>query len=504
MDPLFSFDDLIQRLAFVHNSLVVENKRLREQCAVQSPFSCADPPSPMHMNEESGTTQLAKEETFESPLTPVVEVRKVEHEPPIVNRHNYWRERLRQTTSMMSTSLLASQGYSSGCEAFVRSGCFESFVGVLIVLNCFVASMEQQYEGFIVGIRIGAPGLDRMPWILPSQFFSILEIIFVTIFTLELVFRISVLRRSYFHSWSNAFDTMIVLIGLLSLVLPTKFLINPNFSRVFRSAKFLRGLRLVIQHRSADSLKMLLKSLSSCFTTLGWSFLLLSIVQVTASLLMTQLVRRYLETTNDMEAAHLVYSYFGTFTLSWLTMHEIFLANWGPACRVLIENVSEYFSIFFILYRCVLGFAVLNVINAVFVQQTMRVAEADKEMMIMQKQRAKEDYVRKLGALFKQLDVSGDGSVSWDEFCCALADPGVKNWMNALEIEGADMRGLFMLLDDGDGEINIDDFVKGASRLKGPAKSIDLAFLISLVTRVETRIESIAKRVCFSRGITEG
>ena len=31
--------------------------------------------------------------------------------------------------------------------------------------------------------------------------------------------------------------------------------------------------------------------------------------------------------------------------------HQARFANWGPPCRVLIENVSEWFSIFFLLYR---------------------------------------------------------------------------------------------------------------------------------------------------------
>ena len=26
-------------------------------------------------------------------------------------------------------------------------------------------------------------------------------------------------------------------------------------------------------------------------------------------------------------------------------------ANWGPACRVLVQNVSEWFSLFFLFYR---------------------------------------------------------------------------------------------------------------------------------------------------------
>ena len=36
---------------------------------------------------------------------------------------------------------------------------------------------------------------------------------------------------------------------------------------------------------------------------------------------------------------------------------RIMFANWSPPCRVLVENISEWFSAFFLLYRCVLGAA---------------------------------------------------------------------------------------------------------------------------------------------------
>ena len=45
-----------------------------------------------------------------------------------------------------------------------------------------------------------------------------------------------------------------------------------------------------------------------------------------------------------------VFRYYGTFTRTLLTMFEILFANWGPPCRVLIENFSEWFSVFFLLY----------------------------------------------------------------------------------------------------------------------------------------------------------
>lgn len=73
---------------------------------------------------------------------------------------------------------------------------------------------------------------------------------------------------------------------------------------------------------------------------------------------------------------------------------RIMFANWAPACRVLVENVSEWFSVFFLVYRCVVGFAVLNVVSAVFVQQALKTASSDEELAFRQKQRDIQAYNR--------------------------------------------------------------------------------------------------------------
>ena len=178
----------------------------------------------------------------------------------------------------------------------------------------------------------------------------------------------------------------------------------------------------------------------------------------------------------------------------------MFFANWAPACRVLVENISEWYSLLgevglsaslsglmirntvinaersgpnpessntgvpiisrrccicatssskprllFLIYRCGIGFAVINascpnspqpctapflatgciphrlfnsteVVNAVFVQQTMQVAKGDEEVLLMEKQKAEEKYLKNVGRIFHTLDTSGDGLLSWAEF----------------------------------------------------------------------------------------
>merc|ERR1711879_433921 len=104
-----------------------------------------------------------------------------------------------------------------------------------------------------------------------------------------------------------------------------------------------------------------------------------------------------------------VFKYFGTFTHAVLTMFEITLANWIVPCRLLSENVSEWYALFFIVYRGAVMFALIRVITAVFLAETTRRANSDDNIAFGNKHRTKEAYCRKLKEIFEELDSSGDG-----------------------------------------------------------------------------------------------
>merc|ERR1712096_118881 len=132
-------------------------------------------------------------------------------------------------------------------------------------------------------------------------------------------------------------------------------------------------------------------------------------------------------------------NYYGTFTRCIITMFEVTLANWGPPCRALINTLGEEFGYVILVYRCVAGFTVLNVISAVFINQTMKVAEADTHLMISQKMRAQANYTHRLRKLFEELDVSGHGAITWEEFSEKISHPKMMAYMSTLGIDPLDL-----------------------------------------------------------------
>merc|ERR1712232_996528 len=127
-----------------------------------------------------------------------------------------------------------------------------------------------------------------------------------------------------------------------------------------------------------------------------------------------------------------------------------------------------------IAHKLTIGFAVIGVINGVFMQETFNVASSDDQLMMRQRERAAKLHTKKMKALFEAADESGDGFLDYDEFMTIITKPEVKSWLAAQQLDVSDAELMFVLMDDGDGEITAPELVKAAAKLKGPARSIDL------------------------------
>jgi len=368
-------------------------------------------------------------------------------------------------------------------------------VGIIIVVNTVLMMLETQYKGNETGYMVGARGMDisaQESWPHAGEVFEYSERIFTIIYTMELIIRLAVFQTDFFRQVINYLDSFVVLVSLLAWVFGSQTHVNPSMIRFLRLAKLARGLRLLRLGKALDSLHLLLQCLISSLTTLFWTCLLLTIIQSLAAMFLSQATRSFIDDSRNPKTARVaVFEFYGTFTRSLLTLLEIMLANWSPPCRVLVENISEWYTIFFLIYRCIGGFAVLNIVNAVFIQTTLKVAQSQKDFMILQKERAQEDFAYKLKNLFYELDISGDGFVTIEEFKAMLSQPEIKTWMSALEIDPQDLEGLFLLIDDGNGQISLSEFIMGVTRIKGTAKSVDMAHTLTNLKRLDTKLNSL-------------
>jgi len=247
--------------------------------------------------------------------------------------------------------------------------------------------------------------------------------------------------------------------------------------------------------QGVDPLILMVTTLKGCGAVLVWAFTILLLFLTLFAFLVNQMLVTYYMTNKDIDIVKRkeVFEYFGTFSRSLFSMFEMTLGNWVPIARILGENVSQWFLIFSVLHKLTMGFAVIGVINGIFIQETFKVAQGDDVIMLMQKERAIGVHTRKMKQLFSAADSSGDGMLSWEEFKAVLEKPSVRNWMAAQEMDATDANKLFQLLVSGKpdgGLLSAEELVQGMSSIKGAARSLDLIHLMGVISREIGKLSS--------------
>jgi len=373
---------------------------------------------------------------------------------------------------------------SNGClgrlKRFVNGAVFESSFAILIMVNTLMMAMESQYNGIDTGWTVGYPASVSSAvetWPGAAEFFVVAEWIFGICFTVELVLKVMVLGKRFCSDIWNFIDTTIVVSWFMTVAMLFPMPIDPMLLRLARLARLLRLLRLIRKIRLFDSLYLMTTAMRGSFSVLLWSVVLLALVQMLLALFLQSLLEVYILDEKHPEAARLeVFMFYGTFARTMLTMFEMTLGNWMPPCRALVENVSEWWMLFSLAHKLIIGFSVVSVITSVFIQETFKVATIDDKIMIMSKERARKTHINKINALFGYADKDGNGVIDFNEFQTVFSDVRLRTWLAAMELDVRDTIQLFELLDvNCDGVINVKELVDGVSRLKGTARSYDLA-----------------------------
>eukprot|EP00929_Paragymnodinium_shiwhaense_P025814 TRINITY_DN15528_c0_g1_i2.p1 TRINITY_DN15528_c0_g1~~TRINITY_DN15528_c0_g1_i2.p1 ORF type:complete len:584 (+),score=74.61 TRINITY_DN15528_c0_g1_i2:99-1850(+) len=363
----------------------------------------------------------------------------------------------------------------TGLAGIVNGSTFELVFAFLIALNALAMCLEAQYEGFQTAHLLDygeQPRPAKLVWPYAATMFHFLEFAFGVIFTLEVAVKIFALRQRFIYSAWNWFDSCVIFLWLVNTLSVFSVGLNPTFLRVARLGRLMRLLRFVKSFQVFDVLWLLIESVNACASVLLWSLVLLFLCMMVCTLFLNFLLAPViLDPGYTTEQAFELYQYFGTFSRGLLSMYEVTMGNYVPIARTLHELVSEWFLPCVLAYRCLVSFALMKVISGIFLHETFKTAASNDEIMIMQRDRASRRHVLKMTQLFKEADESGDGELTLEEFREVMADPRVKSWLAAQELEVRDVELVFELVDNGSGAITAEDLVVGFAQLKGPARS---------------------------------
>ena len=228
----------------------------------------------------------------------------------------------------------------SSFSTFIRGKRFTNFILTVVFLNAIVIGFQSY------------PELDKAY----GSLFHSLDIIFISIFSIEVILKIVVDRTKYFKDGWNVFDFIVVAASLAFL--------NSQFVSVLRILRVLRVLRTI---SSIPSLRRIITSLFMAVPTIGSISLLMVIVFY---------IYGVVGATFFAEASPI---YFGNLSKSLITLFQIAtFDDWANIYRPLAE-VSSFSIVYFVSFIFMAVFVMLNLVVGEIVNNAANISSEVQE-----------------------------------------------------------------------------------------------------------------------------
>ncbi|CAJ1451111.1 unnamed protein product [Effrenium voratum] len=321
--------------------------------------------------------------------------------------------------------------------------------------------------------------------------FEITEYIFCAIYLLDVTIRVFVLRKEWYYDhiegwmYLNMFDALLVAANLVELIaLPVPgpyeswlFAGDQQHAATIRVIKLVRIVRTLRIFKTVSLFRQLRILVGTCIASVGalfWSMILLLVLMVGFALAMCQALQIFvLDTGANLEDRLAMYDLYGSFAKAFYTTFELtFSGSWPLRVRPITEKVSPWYAIPFLTYIALVVFAVIRIVTALFLKETLTSAANDADMVLEDAVRSTKDYQVKIEGLFHLADAwlvaamaplatdnDGDGTLSYEEFHETMTLPSVMNYLKSMDLTVHDCKPLFELLDDGASQVNPKPFV---------------------------------------------
>jgi len=152
---------------------------------------------------------------------------------------------------------------------------------------------------------------------------------------------------------------------------------------------------------------------------------------------------------------------------------------------------------FWYAYLAVAVIVLMNLVTAIIVENAIESSKADHDHMVNETERNRQKDIDRMRKVFTSMDTDGGGTISWEEFSRSFEDEELSKTWKVLDIDQKDAWELFQLLDDGDGEITIDDFIEALHRMRGVAQAKDMFRLQKMLVLVMNSIDTMSARELF-------
>lgn len=351
-----------------------------------------------------------------------------------------------------------------------------AFTQVVIAYLAF-AAMETQVTGHAYGSKLGLRrGSTHDTFML--TLFEVVDLLFGAAFTIEAVLKLAIQRNHFFVDHWNCWDITIALSWLVISILVAAMPSGKHvlwLVPVVRLVCLMRFTRLIRKVLAMDSLYVFVTSIRRSFSALGWTFLLVIILETLFSLFIHTLLEPYLTDENTaMDTRLEIYRLFGTYERGMVTMFQAAFGYWTYLLFFFGEKVTYWLVYVIVAHQLLIGFAVVNIVSAVFMHAAFKAMEEGAAVK-------HKHSLRLLCESYLLKDERGRQWLSRERFLKAMADSDIATRLWDLGLDSGDLELMFALMDtDKDGHLALEDFLTGVGKLRGEARCIDLKALLAL------------------------
>jgi len=230
-------------------------------------------------------------------------------------------------------------------KPLVESKVFERFILIVIVINAIDL------------------GLETWPQVM-AEYGSILQIanlIFISIYVIEMILKLIVYRGAYFRDGWNIFDFCIVITSLV----PTGGIFSGvRILRIFRILRALRVLRLV---SGIKKLRQIVMAIIKSLPGVGWTFLLMILLYYVFAIVGIELF------------AHSFPDNFGDMFIAFKTLFELTTLEGWQDIVFPITDANPTAWIYFLIFIVFSSFILLNVVIGIVIDTMDEMSQQDTE-----------------------------------------------------------------------------------------------------------------------------
>eukprot|EP00928_Gymnodinium_smaydae_P077725 TRINITY_DN6115_c0_g2_i1.p1 TRINITY_DN6115_c0_g2~~TRINITY_DN6115_c0_g2_i1.p1 ORF type:complete len:561 (+),score=88.89 TRINITY_DN6115_c0_g2_i1:118-1683(+) len=377
----------------------------------------------------------------------------------------------------------------------------ETYMNFVIIVNAVYMGVSEEFSDGSVG------------WVVMDSLFS-------AIFFFELAVNLTKHRLRHFTGpggGSNTLDAFLVMIDAVQIIMLLIFGADPESAgvkaslfRVIRLARLTRILRVIRLEVFRDLVAMILGMLGGLHT-LTWALLLYITIVYVFTLIFRELLRN---SSVEAVAANFNSVPRAMFTVYRCSFGDCSAADGSPIFEHVVDTEPFYVAVGYCMFMFLVAIGLFNVISAIFVEETMRVAATMEGDDKTERWRDYDLFSRSMVAVIGKL-LAGVGktippaeevskefletAVSRDAMNDLINDEEMCKALANLDVQQADFYKLSDLLDpDNNGTITVAEFLDGVKMLRGDLRrsdTVNVDLMVRTMQEVAQTVERDISRV---------